>query len=73
MFLDNKGGTVTGERGVVFKLSRVTGGLLAIDGHVAPASREDRRDATDFRPLQDLTGDDDVRVFLNRASAAYAI
>jgi hypothetical protein len=70
MFLDNKGGTVTGERGVVFKLSRIPGGLLAIDGHMTPDSREDRRDATDFRPLQDLTGDDDVRVFLNRASAA---
>jgi hypothetical protein len=54
---------------VVFKLSRVPGGLPAIDGHMAPDSREDCRDATDFRPLQDLTGDDDVRVFLNRASA----
>ena len=36
---------------------------------MTPDSREDRRVATDFRPLQDLTGDDDVRVFLNRASA----
>jgi hypothetical protein len=70
MFLDNKGGTVTGEKGVVFKLSRIPGGLLAVDGHMTPGSREDRRDTTDFSPLQDLTGNDDARVFLNRASAA---
>ena len=54
----------------MFKLSRIPGGLLAIDGHMTPGSREDRRDTTDFSPLQDLTGNDDVRVFLNRASAA---
>ena len=32
---------------------RIPGGLLAIDGHMTPDSREDRRDATDFRPFQD--------------------
>ena len=51
-------------------MSRIPGGLLAVDGHMTPGSREDRRDTTDFSPLQDLTGNDDARVFLNRASAA---